>query len=289
MSPIPSQDGAGSPGTAQAGATTPEPTYTGPQVQSSTFQTPEQAIDEPKPELQTSEDRSGNHRPAQDVPGQPGPAQETDKPAPEKRYSLTIEAAAEIYDQNEVPRDLSTIRKYCRQGKIEAARLPDENGAWFITEISVHRHARKLKDELWIAREREAQTKGQTDAPLLSPKTQEHAEQTEVESIDQPQSQADVAAQDNLIKIAKLEVKVESLNERLFEKDEERKRQKEIYEAQLDRNERTLQIAYRENGELKTLLAKAGIQVGQLTVNNHPDQNPLPGIEYKTAEGAHLE
>jgi len=76
-------------------------------------------------------------------PDQPRPAPTT----PDSEYSLTIEEVGDLYAQAGLARDLRTIQRYCRRGRLEARLVEFPYGEkYFITPTSVERHIAFLKE-----------------------------------------------------------------------------------------------------------------------------------------------
>src|SRR5258708_19995876 len=76
-------------------------------------------------------------------PDQPRPAATT----PDSEYSLSIEEVGDLYAQAGLARDLRTIQRYCRKGRLEARLVEFPFGEkYFITPTSVSRHIPFFKD-----------------------------------------------------------------------------------------------------------------------------------------------
>lgn len=76
-------------------------------------------------------------------PDQPRPAPTT----PDSEYSLSIEEVGDLYAQAGLARDLRTIQRYCRKGRLEARLVEFPYGEkYFITPTSVSRHIAFLKE-----------------------------------------------------------------------------------------------------------------------------------------------
>lgn len=66
---------------------------------------------------------------------------------PDSEYSLTIEEVGDLYAQAGLARDLRTIQRYCRRGRLEARLVEFPYGEkYFITPTSVERHIAFLKE-----------------------------------------------------------------------------------------------------------------------------------------------
>jgi hypothetical protein len=76
-------------------------------------------------------------------PDLPRPAPTT----PESEYSLSIEEVGDLYAQAGLARDLRTIQRYCRRGRLEARLVEFPYGEkYLITLTSVERHIAFLKE-----------------------------------------------------------------------------------------------------------------------------------------------
>src|SRR5438874_6216277 len=86
-----------------------------------------------------------------DIERQTGPT-DPDQPrlAPttsDSEYSLSIEEVGDLYAQAGLARDLRTIQRYCRKGRLEARLVEFPYGEkYFITPTSVLRHIAFLKE-----------------------------------------------------------------------------------------------------------------------------------------------
>lgn len=89
----------------------------------------------------------------------------TDIP-PDERFTLTPEQAAEIFDEYGVHRDVASIRRYCRQGKIKATdEIEGQFGReWLINETDTRRFALKLKN-LELGRKQSRGISAEPDKP----------------------------------------------------------------------------------------------------------------------------
>src|SRR5207244_12960118 len=66
---------------------------------------------------------------------------------PDSEYSLSIEEVGDLYAQAGLARDLRTIQRYCRKGRLEARLVEFPFGEkYFITPTSVSRHIAFLKE-----------------------------------------------------------------------------------------------------------------------------------------------
>src|SRR5438874_13625462 len=76
-------------------------------------------------------------------PDQPRPATTT----PDSDYSLSIEEVGDLYAQAGLARDLRTIQRYCRKGRLEARLVEFPYGEKYLTtRTSVERHIAYLKE-----------------------------------------------------------------------------------------------------------------------------------------------
>src|SRR5947208_8680119 len=67
--------------------------------------------------------------------------------SPDGEYSLSIEEVGDLYAQAGLARDLRTIQRYCRKGRLEARLVEFPYGEkYFITPTSVSRHIAFLKE-----------------------------------------------------------------------------------------------------------------------------------------------
>jgi hypothetical protein len=65
----------------------------------------------------------------------------------DSEYSLSIEAVGDLYAQAGLARDLRTIQRYCRKGRLEARLVEFAYGEkYLITQTSVERHIAFLKE-----------------------------------------------------------------------------------------------------------------------------------------------
>jgi hypothetical protein len=98
-------------------------------------------------------------------PDQPRPAPTT----PDSEYSLSIEEVGDLYAQAGLARDLRTIQRYCRKGRLEARLVEFPYGEkYFITPTSVERHIAFLKELRQAASDRgEPRRAAASDAPEI--------------------------------------------------------------------------------------------------------------------------
>jgi hypothetical protein len=76
-------------------------------------------------------------------PDQPRQAATT----PDSEYSLSIEEVGDLYAQAGLPRDLRTIQRYCRRGRLDARLVEFPYGEkYLITPTSIERHIAFLKE-----------------------------------------------------------------------------------------------------------------------------------------------
>src|SRR5258708_40260919 len=76
-------------------------------------------------------------------PDQPRPA----PTSPDSEYSLSIEEVGDLYAQAGLARDLRTIQRYCRRGRLDARLVEFPFGEkYLITPTSVERHIAFLKE-----------------------------------------------------------------------------------------------------------------------------------------------
>jgi hypothetical protein len=76
-------------------------------------------------------------------PDQPRPA----TTSPDNEFSLSIEEVGDLYAQAGLARDLRTIQRYCRKGRLEARLVEFAYGEkYLITPTSVERHIAFLKE-----------------------------------------------------------------------------------------------------------------------------------------------
>jgi len=67
--------------------------------------------------------------------------------ASDSEYSLSIEEVGDLYAQAGLARDLRTIQRYCRKGRLEARLVEFPYGEkYLITPTSVERHIAFLKE-----------------------------------------------------------------------------------------------------------------------------------------------
>jgi hypothetical protein len=90
--------------------------------------------------------------------------------APTDAPSLTVEEAAQRYDQAGIPRTLRRIQKYCARGDLDCRKAETEFGEkYFITVESIDRHIAQIRDALAAA----GRAPARPDAPERSSEIQE--------------------------------------------------------------------------------------------------------------------
>ena len=144
---------------------------------------------------------------------------------PDSEYSLTIEEVGDLYAQAGLARDLRTIQRYCRRGRLEARLVEFPYGEkYFITPTSVSRHIAFLKELRQAAADR-----GEPRRTAAS-HTQEIPQLTDdrpaATSTDQPRP---AEANDGAVSryVARLEGEIEFLHGQIAVKDEQIKEQTE--------------------------------------------------------------
>jgi hypothetical protein len=130
-------------------------------------------------------------------PDQPRQAATT----PDNEYSLSIEEVGDVYAQAGLARDLRTIQRYCRRGRLDARLVEFPYGEkYLITPTSVERHIAYLK-ELHLA----AADRGEP-GPAAATVEQENPERIDEQpaatSTDQPRH---VAADDRYVALLERE------------------------------------------------------------------------------------
>jgi hypothetical protein len=118
-------------------------------------------------------------------PDQPRPA----TTLPDSDYSLSIEEVGDLYAQAGLARDLRTIQRYCRRGRLEARLVEFPYGEkYFITPTSVERHIAFLKELRQAAADRgEPRLAGASDAQEIPQPTEARPAAT---STDEPRPTA---------------------------------------------------------------------------------------------------
>jgi hypothetical protein len=127
--------------------------------------------------------------------------------APTNAPSLTVEEAAQRYDQAGIPRTLRRIQKYCARGDLDCRKAETEFGEkYFITAESIDRHIAQIRDALAAA----GRAPARPDAPERSSQIHEISPPTQATP---PDAQARLGApgRDYLEQLAK----------RIGEKDDE--------------------------------------------------------------------
>jgi len=148
-------------------------------------------------------------------PDQPRPATTT----PDSEYSLSIEEVGDLYAQAGLARDLRTIQRYCRKGRLEARLVEFPFGEkYFITPTSVSRHIAFLKELRQAAADRgEPRLVVASDAEEIPQSTEDRPAAT---STDQPRPTA--ANDDGMSRyVARLEDENVFLREQVAVKDEQ--------------------------------------------------------------------
>src|SRR3954451_8977048 len=114
-------------------------------------------------------------------PDQPRQAATT----PDSEYSLSIEEVGDLYAQAGLPRDLRTIQRYCRRGRLDARLVEFPYGEkYLITPTSVERHIAFLK-ELHLAAADRGEP-GPAAATVVQEKPEDAEERQAATSTDQP-------------------------------------------------------------------------------------------------------
>ena len=148
-------------------------------------------------------------------PDQPRPATTT----PDSEYSLSIEEVGDLYAQAGLARDLRTIQRYCRKGRLEARLIEFPYGEkYFITPTSVSRHIAFLKELRQAAADRgEPRLVVASDAEEIPQSTEDRPAAT---STDKPRPTA--ANDDGMSRyVARLEDENVFLREQVAVKDEQ--------------------------------------------------------------------
>jgi len=148
-------------------------------------------------------------------PDQPRPA----TTPPDSEYSLSIEEVGDLYAQAGLARDLRTIQRYCRKGRLEARLVEFPFGEkYFITPTSVSRHIAFLKELRQAAADRgEPRLVVASDAKEIPQSTVDRPATT---STDKPRPTA--ANDDGMSRyVARLEYENVFLHEQIAVKDEQ--------------------------------------------------------------------
>ena len=138
---------------------------------------------------------------------------------PESEYSLSIEEVGDLYAQAGLARDLRTIQRYCRKGRLEARLVEFPFGEkYFITPTSVSRHIAFLKELRQAAADRgEPRLVVASDAEEIPQSTDDRPATT---STDQPRPTE--ANDDGMSRyVARLEDENVFLHEQIAVKDEQ--------------------------------------------------------------------
>jgi Mg2+ and Co2+ transporter CorA len=115
--------------------------------------------------------------------------------APPDAPSLTVEEAAQRYDQAGIPRTLRRIQKYCARGDLECRKVETDFGEkYFITAESIERHIAQIRDALAAA----GRAQARPDAPE---RTLEIQDTTRTEQRTPPDAQARPDAPERTLEI----------------------------------------------------------------------------------------
>ena len=106
--------------------------------------------------------------------------------------SLTVEEAAQRYEQAGIPRTLRRIQKYCARGDLDCRKAETEFGEkYFITVESIDRHIAQIRDALAAA----GRAPARPDAPERSSEIQQISPPTQAAPPD-AQARSDAPGRD---------------------------------------------------------------------------------------------
>ena len=84
-----------------------------------------------------------------DLGATPHDSPRPDATGPDYEYSLTMEEVAERYAENNLPRTLRTVQRYCAKGHLDARKVATTFGdKYLVAPYSVSRHIAQIQETI---------------------------------------------------------------------------------------------------------------------------------------------